>query len=165
MSDDRPEGIRWPGEFAPERTSIHVRNELAMDSPPERVWAWLVRARGWPDWYENSRNVRFDDGEGPDLAAGRRFRWWTFGVNLRSQVKEFEPCRRLAWDARGLGVNAYHAWLIRQTDGGCHVVTEETQHGFLVRAGKLLFPNRMYKFHQIWLESLRERARGGPPGP
>ncbi len=147
MPDSVPESIRWPSEYEPLRSPIHVRNELAMPVPPERVWGWLVRAHLWPSWYENSKNVRFLEGVAPDLAAGTRFRWTTFGVTIESRVLEFEPYERLAWDAHAAGVHAYHAWLISKTPGGCHVVTEETQRGWMARLGKLLMPTRMYRFH------------------
>jgi uncharacterized protein YndB with AHSA1/START domain len=156
-------GIVWPDRYAPAKAPIHVRNELQMAVPPERVWAWLLRAPLWPSWYPNSKNVRFLEGQPPDLVLGTRFRWTTFGVNIVSSVREFVPNQRIAWDAQGLGLDVYHAWLITPTPGGCHVLTEETQHGLVARAGKLLFPNRMYRFHQVWLERMAEKAAGGLP--
>jgi Polyketide cyclase / dehydrase and lipid transport len=157
--------IRWPREFHPARAPVHVRNELRMDVHPDIVWAWMIRAARWPEWYPNSDNVRFLHPPGPDLQAGTVFRWKTFGVNLTSEVQEFVPGERLAWNARGVGVRAYHAWLVQRTDdGGCHVLTEETQHGWLCRLSQRVFPHRMSKFHQIWLERLQEMARHGLPG-
>ena len=156
-------GIVWPSEFEPEPAPVHVRNEIEMAAPPERAWAWLVRAPLWPTWYRNSKRVRLLRGGYPDLALGSRFHWWTFGVPITSEVREFAPPQRLAWDAVGTGVRAYHAWLITPTPRGCHVLTEETQHGVLAQLGAFLMPNRMSKYHQIWLESLRDRAEGGLP--
>lgn len=156
------EGIRWPEEFSPARSPIHVRNELVMLARPQAVWSWLIRAHDWPSWYSNSKNVRIDGGTA-DLAQGSRFRWRTFGVALVSRVEEFLPAERIAWNARGLGIWAYHAWLIRPTASGCTVITEETQRGFVARAGRLLMPRRMERFHHLWLEELEKKARQGPP--
>ena len=61
---------------------------------------------------------------------------------------------RIAWLATGVGVQAYHAWLITPTATGCTILTEETQHGLIARAGRLVFPNRMERWHQKWLEAL-----------
>lgn len=165
MTPDENSGpvIRWPDEFRPDRSPIHVRNELRMIVAPDLAWAWLIRATRWPEWYKNSADVRFENGPGPDLTPGAVFRWKTFGVNLVSEVVEFVPGERLAWNARGLGVWAYHAWLLRKTDGGCEVITEETQHGIACRVGKLLFPNRMFRWHQTWLEELQRQAQTCPP--
>ena len=157
------EGIRWPDHYHPARCPVHVRNELSMAAPIDAVWVWLVRAVLWPSWYRNSANVRFLEGSTPDLSPSTRFQWKTFGVTIQSTVLEFVPYERIAWDAHASGVDAYHAWVLHKTPDGCHVLTEETQHGWLARLGKLLTPSRMYRFHQVWLEGLRDNARSGMP--
>jgi hypothetical protein len=154
--------IQWPSKFEPSRTPVHVYNELASSAEPAAVWAWLVRAAAWPEWYSNSRAVRLP-GDAQDLAPGMSFRWQTFGVRVVSQIREFEPLQRIAWDARTPGLLAYHAWLIRPTASGCTIITEETQYGLLARLGNLFTPRRMYHGHQHWLEQLDRMARGGLP--
>jgi len=155
--------IHWPDAYHPSRTAVYVSNQLSMTAPPAAVWAWLVRAQRWPEWYANSSNVVFLDGNGLDLALGTRFRWKTFGVSIESKVEEFVPGERIAWSAHGIGVDAYHAWAIEKTSQGCLVLTEETQNGWVASLGSFLMPKRMHKFHQIWLESLEKQAQGGLP--
>jgi hypothetical protein len=133
-----------------------------MPVSPEAVWPWLVRARLWPTWYPNSENVVIEGG-GPDLKLGSKFRWKTFGVSLDSVVAEFVPLERLAWSAKSMGVDAYHAWLIERRPEGCHVLTEETQNGLLASLSNALRPRNMSKFHQVWLENLLAKARAGSP--
>ena len=154
--------INWPENRAPGRTRVHVRNELDMDVGQEVVWAWLVRAPLWPTWYSNSADVTIEGG-GSDLRAGSEFRWKTFGVTLESKVLEFVPFERLAWSARATGIDAYHAWLIEPTPGGCHVRTEETQNGWLATLNRATRPNNMRTKHQVWLEGLLARAHTGLP--
>lgn len=149
--------ICWPAEFDPARSAVHVRDELTMAVPATAVWGVLIRAAEWPAFYDNAHDVAIEGG-GPDLFTGARFTWKTFGVRLKSVVEEFVPPERIAWSAEAPGVSAYHAWVITQTATGCHVLTEETQHGILARAGKLLFPSRMSAWHQRWLEGLAARA-------
>ena len=157
--------VRWPAHFAPQRCPVHVRNELLMPgSAPERVWAWLTEATLWPGWYVNSANVRMLEGEGEPLRLGSRFRWRTFGITITSTVLECVPNERLAWDAYAPGVEACHAWVLAPAGDGCHVLTEETQHGALARLSHLVMPGRMHKFHQVWLEALASRSRQGLPG-
>lgn len=156
-------GIQWPEHYYPQNCPVHVRNELDMAAQPQRVWAWLVRAPLWPSWYVNSANLRILEGAGEVLEPGTRFRWKTFGVTITSTVLEYIPNERLAWDAKGIGVDAYHAWLLRPSAKGCDVLTEETQHGWLARLGQLFLPKRMSKYHQIWLESLQDKALSGFP--
>jgi hypothetical protein len=133
-----------------------------MASSPLGVWSWLIRARAWPSWYSNSQAVRIES-NADTLSLGATFRWRTFGVRLVSQVVEFVPAERIAWNARGLGVWAYHAWLILPEGAGCRVVTEETQYGLLARMSNLLMPTRMHRMHQVWLEALRQQALKGLP--
>jgi len=154
--------IRWPEKHDPKVTSVHVRNELDMPVPPEAVWPWLVRAQLWPTWYPNSENVVIEGG-GLDLKPGSKFRWKTFGVPLDSVVEEFVPLERLAWSARAMGVDAYHAWLIERRPAGCHVLTEETQNGLLASISNAVRPNNMSKLHQVWLENLLAKSKAGRP--
>ncbi len=160
---EKLETIHWPVHYRPDNCAVHVRNELEMDQTASSVWAWLIRAPLWPSWYPNSQNVRMADTSATELEAGSRFRWKTFSVTIESTVEEFVPKQRIAWSAQALGLDVYHAWLIRETTEGCHVLTEETQHGWLARLSHLLMPRRMHKYHQIWLEGLQRQARSGPP--
>jgi uncharacterized protein YndB with AHSA1/START domain len=144
---------------------VHVINELEMQAPPEAVWAWLVRAARWPEWYPNSSNVQFLEKPSPDLQKDTVFAWRTFKVNLKSKVCEFVPGERLAWNGRGSGVWVYHAFLIKKTPTGCKVLTEESQYGWRCQLGKIFIPNNMHEKHQIWLERLACQAQTGPPLP
>ena len=147
--------IHWPDHYA--NAPVRVRNEIAIAAPPERVWPWLVRATDWPTWYPNSSDVRIEGG-GRDLCAGARFTWRTFGVEVRSTVREFVPSERIAWDGAGLMLDVYHAWLIEPRPGGSWVLTEENQHGLAARAQALFMPNRMREGHDVWLAALKAKA-------
>lgn len=147
------DAIRWPEKFDPARSPVHVVNRLQMTRSPAEVWARLIAANDWPDWYANASKVKIGGGAAA-LSAGARFTWRTFDVNLESEVQEFVPGERIAWLATAPGVVAYHAWLITPTAEGCEVLTEETQHGLVARVGRMIFPGRMEMWHQRWLEGL-----------
>jgi len=134
-----------------------------MAATQECVWEWLIRATLWPTWYVNSANVKILEGRGPNLQKGTLFRWKTFDVTITSTVLEYVPGERIAWDAHAFGIDAYHAWVLQPSAQGCRVLTEETQHGWLPRLGKLFMPNRMHTFHQLWLEGLATKASTGLP--
>ncbi len=160
---DDPEAIRWPERFDPRRAPVFVSNEIVAAASPEAIWARLINAPRWPHFYSNSADVVLD-GDAEHLAHNMHFRWRTFGLRLRTQVTEFEHARRVSWLAKGLGVEAYHAWLLTPTeDGGCRILTQETQWGWLARLGKWVMPNRMYRQHQHWLEGLASAAQAPPP--
>ena len=100
-----PSPIIIGGKFDPQLAPVNVQNELVVDAVPERIWSVLIRAADWPKWYPNSRSVHIERG-GPDLYPEAKFSWITFGVCLRSVVKEFSPCARIAWTAKFVGVEA-----------------------------------------------------------
>lgn len=154
--------IRWPDRYKPEATAVHARTELEFPVPPEAVWAWLVRADLWPTWYPDFQKVAIEGG-GPYLRPGVRFHWRAFGVGLHSRVEEFVEPERIAWSARALGVDAYHAWLIERRPSGCLVITEENQNGWVARLNSSLRPKFMAGMQRTLLERLLERAKGPPP--
>jgi len=165
MAHETPHGIRYPARYHPSQTRVHVVNELVVPAPCDRTWAWLVRADLWPSWYPNSANVQLRDRSASELTAGAKFRWKTFGITLDSVVEEFVPGERIAWTARAVGVDAYHAWLLEPGWTGCRVLTEETQNGLLAALSHLAMPNRMRKGHDIWLARLAQKAAEGWPPP
>jgi Polyketide cyclase / dehydrase and lipid transport len=145
------------GKYDPRIAPVRVRNELVMNVAPERIWSVLVRAVEWPNWYPNSKRVRIESG-GTDLYLGAQFSWCTFGVCLKSVVQEFAPFERIAWTAKAIGIDAYHAWLIVPAASGCRVITEETQYGWMARLADTMMPNRMHHYHQMWLDRLALRC-------
>ena len=160
--------IAWPAEFRPENTSVFASNEITIAAAPEVVWAWLIRAKTWPQWYSNAHHPVLGGGlgvdVGPNLEPGMVFRWETFGMQLASTVREFVPKERLAWDAKGKGIEAYHAWLLEPTEaGGTRVLTQETQKGWNARLRHLFMPKALGKAHQEWLVGLKQRAENGAP--
>lgn len=147
--------IIFPARFTPASSPVFVHNEIEINADAKIIWYWLTKAGIWPEWYFNAANVELPD---EHLEKDTIFRWKTFGNTLQSKVEEFVPYERLAWQAKGPGIKAYHAWLIIPTQKGCKVITEETQHGWMCRLGKILFPQRMYNYHQKWLEGLKLKA-------
>ncbi len=147
--------IEWPERYAPQRVAARVSNEIAICAAPDVVWRCLIRAAAWPEWYPNCANVRID-GSGGDLSAGVAFRWRTFGVAVRSRVRQFEPPFRIAWDGQAFALDIYHAWLLDPCRGGTRVLTEENQNGFAATLQDIFMPRRMFRGHALWLERLKE---------
>jgi len=155
----------WPAGFAPGTARSYLRNERTIDAPPERVWATLVAAARWHDWFPNATRVRIE-GDADALTAGARFRWSQTGVPLVSEVREFVPLRRLGWSARSPLIRAYHAWDIQPlADGGCHVITDETQNGVMPTLGGRFMHARMLRVHDLWLERLAATSEASRPFP
>lgn len=158
--------IRWPEGHHPSQSRLVAVNELQMDAPLDRVWAWLRRPDLFPTYYGNSRFVKHLDGAWPEVELGSRFRWFTFGVRVVSEVVEFDPeAGRLAWSAAELGATGHHGWVLSESDGGTFVRTEETQKGWAMALAAPVMSRLMVSQHQRWLEGLARVAAEGPPPP
>jgi predicted acylesterase/phospholipase RssA len=163
-AETRAPTVRLPiitgGRFDPRVAPVAVHNEIEIEAQPDRVWEILIRAVDWPRWYSNARDVRIKGG-GDILFAGAEFTWTTFGVPLRSVVHQFQPRQSIAWSAKGIGVDAYHAWRIDFANGVCRIKTEETQYGWLARLAHWAFPDMMYRGHQEWLDGMARQTAVG----
>jgi len=153
--------ILFPEEYQPSNSAVHARNELFIPASADTIWHWLTNVYTWPEWYPNSANIHvLGQEDGSHLNKNSIFKWRTFSTNIQSEVKEYEGSKRLAWVAKGSGLTAYHSWLIVEKEGGCLVITEETQRGFLPRMFGFFIKKGLLKQHQIWLEGLAEKATG-----
>ena len=154
--------MKWPAGFEPGKSSVYARNEIVIAASPERIWRWMIRAAGWPEWYSNSSSVEFLSGAPPELAPGTVFKWKTFGATITSRVITFDPPRELTWDAHGI-LSAVHGWTIEPAGAVCRVVTEETQNGILPKLAWWRLRPILERGHQTWVESLKRVAEGGEP--
>jgi len=137
-----------------------------MAAPRENVWAWLRRPDLFPGYYRNCRFVKHLGGAWPEIELGSSFRWFTFGVMVKSEVVEFDPGEgRIAWDAKELGATGHHGWVLTERDGGTFARTEETQKGWAMALAKPVMSRLMVSQHQRWLEGLARVAAEGPPPP
>jgi hypothetical protein len=158
--------VKWPEGHRPEESAFHAVNELQIPAEPEVVWAWIIRPDLWSSYYSNAKFVKHLGGPWPKLELGSRFRWVTFGAVIRSEVIEYEPGQRIAWDAEGLGADGHHAWVLKRQAGGTYVRTEETQKGWGITLVKPVLRPMMVRLHQRWLEGLSKvAAEGAPPPP
>jgi hypothetical protein len=153
--------VSFPGGMRRSESPIFTHNELLIAAPAERIFAALVRAKRWPSFYGNAKNIEIDGGA-EELTLGTTFHWTTFGVRVHTTIAERVPDRRLAWSGRGLGSTAYHGWIIEPQSAGCLVITEETQQGFIPSMGRLFLRRGLLRWHQRWLEGLAEVAAASP---
>jgi uncharacterized protein YndB with AHSA1/START domain len=151
-----PSRPRW---FGP----ICATGEMDMTAPPELVWAWLIRAGQWPTWLFHVTNLAVLHGHGPDLELGTRFRFRDRNVGIRADVHQFIPGRRLAMTARSTGMVSHRAWTLEPSVRGCRVMVEDRSVGFVAHARALLSPTQTSDLQLLWLCSLANRARRGPP--
>jgi len=154
--------VIWPEPFHPSLSAIYGLNDIEIRAPAATVWQLLIDAEKWHRYFTPENQVRILGGE-RELALGTRLTRVTGGVPMSLVITECVPAQRLAWattvDGDDTGSTAYHGWVITPTQGGCHVLTEETQQGpfFLEMIGRQN-PGLLYRYHQEWVETLARAA-------
>ncbi|MBR0824427.1 SRPBCC domain-containing protein [Bradyrhizobium manausense] len=163
--------IVWPEGYVPGFTDNYCSNEVIVTGlTTAELWPLLNTATLWPTYYANSADVEFDNGKGPRLSLGTRFRFKTFGFPVEAQVVEYvapvlgQPAR-VAWHGWAEGdaetrLDVHHAWLIEDLSGGrVRILTQETQVGKPARDLAAAKPNPMINGHQDWLDGMVAAAR------
>jgi uncharacterized protein YndB with AHSA1/START domain len=156
----RDRHIHWPDGFKPETADLFSHNEATIHASCKTVWAHIVDASRWPQWYANAKDVEIVGG-GKTLASDSVFHWTTFGLPLESRVNEFVPYSRIGWYgyAPGTAPNAahsfYHTWYLVPEGDACRVVTDEVGRG--PDAARLRETNEslMHRGHDLWLATLK----------
>lgn len=163
MRDGRViEHVNWPNGFDPRDTQAHFRNQISMSVPLEHVWTWFIRYEYWSMWFPAIRPVRLVAGPPLDLDRGTVFDWQPAGLQLQSEVLEFIPGVRISWHSRGPGIEAFRWTTFVRAGGGCQVVSEETQRGWLPKLRLAIMPHATSALFQSFLNDL-ERVAGGDP--
>ena len=151
----RSSRIHWPVGLSPKQADLFAHNDILIRASCGKVWAHLVDAHQWPEWYANAKDVRMLRDDRP-LHEGSGFAWHTFGIAVDSKVAEFVAGSRLGWFGAGPGMIAYHTWLLTDVRDGCRVVTEEVSSGSAAIAWRENDPGALHQGHALWLQKLKE---------
>lgn len=162
--------IIWPEQFTPGMTDNYVSNEIVVRGlSAATVWHLLNDTSAWPTYYTNASEIRFHNRPGPELSAGARFRFTTFGFPVEAKVTEYDPPvagrpARIAWHGWVEGdanhrLDVHHAWLFEDLSGNrVRILTQETQNGVPAQELARTRPNPMLNAHQDWIEGLARAA-------
>ncbi len=150
--------INWPKQYKPENSRFFVHNEIFIAAPAPVIWNLLLDAEQWPAWYTGATNVQYTDTTINKLANNVSFTWNTMNLHFVSTIQEFVPQQTLCWQSEKRSINGYHAWLIIPADGGCRVITDESQRGWLTFFEKVFQPRKLQRLHDVWLLSLKQQA-------
>lgn len=150
----------WPESYLPQKSNFFVHNEIEINAPAEKVWAILIDALKWSEWYVGASELSFINIKDSLLGANVSFKWKTMGLNFKSTIQDFIPNKLLAWESKKSSIQGYHIWLIVPTSNGCKVITDEAQNGLLSTMEKIFQPNKLKRLHDIWLSELKNKAEG-----
>lgn len=167
--------ILWPEDYLPGTTDNFASNEVIVAGlSTADIWPTLNNATVWPSYDNNASDIRFYDGKGPELSAGARFHFATFGFPVEAEVTGYVPPAarqpaRVAWHGWAEGdaeanvekrLDMIHAWLVEDLSGGrVRVLTQESQKGEPAVELAKTRPNPMINGHQDWLDGLVDAAR------
>lgn len=154
--------INYPYGFHPVENNFASIITLELDQYPQQVWKALVEIEDWGKWFPHIYNARIAMTGIGKLENRSRFRWNVLGVNLVSQIIDFESPRKISWVSKGWGITAFHAWQIMPTDTGSKITLEHTQKGWLSQLLHFFLPKRMEKYHLEWLECLQKKLQENP---
>jgi hypothetical protein len=162
--------INWPNTYLPGTTDNFVSNEVIVASlTSAQVWPYLNDTKHWSTYYKNASEVGYEVGAGPELGAGVRFHFTTFGMRVEAEVTEHVPPSKghparlsfRAWIAGSTPevASGLHAWLIEDLPGDrVRVLTQESQIGEPAKQMAKMKPNPLLNAHQDWLEGLVQIA-------
>ena len=163
--------IIWPEGYLPGTTDNSVSNEIIVAGiTAAQVWVQLNNTALWASYYSNADDIRFHDASGPELRAGARFRFTTFGFPVEAEVTEYVPpvageAARIAWHGWVEGdtdsrLDVHHAWLFEDLPGNrVRILTQETQIGKPAQELAQTRPNSMLNAHQEWIDGLASAAQ------
>jgi uncharacterized protein YndB with AHSA1/START domain len=154
----REEGIQWPVNYDPSKSKFFIHNEIDIKASPETVWSILIAAEQWPEWYEGAENVKLENALNGNLIDSTVIYWKTMGLKMSSKIRDFTPARYLSWESSAKSIRGFHVWLIKPTENGCIVVTEESQLGWLTFFEKIFQPKKLFRLHDKWLTGLKQKA-------
>lgn len=152
------EKINWPENYEPSKSKFYVHNEIEINAKAEVVWAILMNALQWPNWYEGAKNVSFLTQKDTIINANSIFKWETMGLKFESTIQQFEPNKLLAWESKKKSIQGFHVWLIVPTEKGCKVITDESQNGWLTFFEKTFQPKKLKALHDVWLKELKIKS-------
>jgi uncharacterized protein YndB with AHSA1/START domain len=129
-----------------------VRQEIAIDAPPERVWEALVDLPSWLTWNPHMREIT-SLSEGP-LAVGSRARIvLRTGLSSKWEVTELTPGRSFTWVSRVLGAPITFGHEVEGADGGSRAILWVDPSGPL---GTLAFPVLRFVYSRNLSRALSE---------
>lgn len=151
--------ISWPSKYEPKSSKFFVHNEIFIQAGAEEIWQVLINAQAWPNFYKGASKIQIDrpDSSG-NLGDSSCLNWQTMGLQFASTIREYEPNKRLAWESVRANIQGYHTWLIISENGGHHLITEESQKGWLTFFEKTFQAKKLKRLHQDWLIAIKQEA-------
>lgn len=138
---------------------MEVETTVAVDAPPEKVWAVLEDVERWPEWTASMSKVeRLDSGA---FGVGSRVRIKQPGMpSAVWEVSRFAPGASFAWTSKAPGLNSFGDHRVTPTATGSSATLVFKQSGAFAPLFAFLFERRARRFVETEAAGLKRRAEG-----
>jgi hypothetical protein len=137
---------------------VIAHHEVDIRAPLDTVWQLHVDVNAWPAWQTDITAAHLDGRFEP----GNSFNWTSFGFSVTSTIYEVAERARVLWGGTAGGIAGVHEWTFTQSEGGVHVVTNESFAGEPVRADVAGMQSQLDASLASWLGHLKAAAESRP---
>jgi hypothetical protein len=136
---------------------VIAHQEVDIRAPLDIVWQLHTDVNAWPTWQTDITAAHLDGGFRP----GASFDWTSFGCSVTSTIYDVAERARVLWGGTAGGITGVHEWIFTQSEGGVHVVTNESFAGEPVRADTAGMQALLDASLVSWLGHLKAAAESG----
>jgi uncharacterized protein YndB with AHSA1/START domain len=129
-------------------------HEVDIQAPLDTVWQLHTDVNAWPTWQYDITAAHLDGVFEP----GASFDWTSFGFSVKSTIYEVAERARVLWGGTAGGITGVHEWTFQESEGGVHVVTNESFAGEPVGADVAGMQSQLDASLMSWLGHLKAAA-------
>jgi uncharacterized protein YndB with AHSA1/START domain len=133
---------------------VIAHHEVDIRAPLDTVWRLHTDVNAWPRWQTDIMAAHLDRVFEP----GASFDWTSFGFSVTSTIYDVAERARALWGGTAGGITGVHEWIFTESEGGVHVVTNESFAGEPVRADVAGMQSLLDASLVSWLGHLKTAA-------
>ncbi len=133
---------------------VIAHHKVNIDAPLDTVWRLHTDVNAWPTWQTDITAARLAGRFEP----GNSFDWTSFGFSVTSTIYDVARQTRVLWGGTASGITGVHEWMLKESEGGVHVVTDESFAGEPVRANVAELQSQLDASLKSWLAHLKAAA-------
>lgn len=140
-----------------DKAPVAASAEGVIHAPLQKVWETQTDLAGWKDWNKDIESMTVSG----KVGLGTVFVWKAGGITIESKITEYVPNKRIAWQGKTTGIDAYHVWEFTKVGADVRVHTEEKFTGFLAWLLPGTMRNQIAKALDHGVEVLKAEAEKG----
>ena len=138
------------------KAPVLAHHEIDIQAAVDTVWRLHTDVNAWTAWQMDITEAHIEG----RMEPGVSFSWSSFGFPVTSTVYEVADHARVLWGGTAGGITGIHEWIFEETEGGVHVVTNESFSGAPVNADPDSMQKMLDASLMAWLDHLKRAAEG-----